>query len=83
MPAGLASQYPGYDLLLSYTAGSGDPYAELDFSGFDLDGISTGQLGVADLGLVGVPEPCGTSLLVLGGLTMLAGRRCRRGGATG
>lgn len=76
VPAGLAAEYPGYDLLISAPAPVGDPFADLDFAGFSSDGIAGGTLGVAGLALV--PEPASVSLLVLGGLGLMSRRRNRK-----
>jgi hypothetical protein len=73
IPASLAALYPGYDLLLSDTAGANDPWADLDFSGFGDTSIPTGTLGITGVGVV--PEPASLSLLALGGIGLVSRRR--------
>jgi hypothetical protein len=75
VPAAIAADFPGttYDLMLSLPAPGTDPFVNLDFSDFAGDGLSFGQLGVSDIGLV--PEPASAGLLVLGGIGLLARRK--------
>jgi len=75
VPAALASDFPGtsYDLLLSLPSPTTDPFADFNFSGFTGDGLSAGQLGLSDIGVV--PEPASLGLLMLGGIGLVGRRR--------
>jgi len=76
-PNGVSEPTPaGYDILLSAAAPAGDPFADLNFSGFSDSSVGAGTLGVAGLALV--PEPASVSLLVLGGLGLMSRRRSRK-----
>jgi hypothetical protein len=78
IPANVAAAFPGisYDLMVSTPAPAGDPFADFNFSGFTGDGLSAGQLGVSDLGIV--PEPTSLGLLMLGGVGLVGRRRNKK-----
>jgi len=75
VPAALAADFPGtsYDLLLNLPSPTTDPFADFDFSAFSGDGLSAGQLGLSDIGVV--PEPASLGLLMLGGIGLVGRRR--------
>jgi uncharacterized protein (DUF2141 family) len=92
IPANIAAEFPGvgYDVLVEYAAvvedpptGSGEPTGPFlnlfglgDFSG---NLVPAGDLDVADVGLVGVPEPLGSGILAFGALGLVSRPRRRRG----
>jgi len=71
----VAAAFPNltYDLQLQLLASAGDPLVNLDFADFAGDGLSAGQLGLSDIGLV--PEPASAGLLILGGIGLIGHRR--------
>jgi hypothetical protein len=69
--AAAAAAFPGmtYDLEVTATAGSNDPFANFNFSGFTDSTFPTGGLGVSDIGVI--PEPASFGILVVGGIWRL------------